>query len=174
MGEGHQSFARDGRTRNQTRRHQLQCSIQCLWDGRQKVGEGRQSLATDGGMWNQTKCHNSAISACGMGAQWEKAINLLPEMAECGIKPDKISYISAISDCEKDGKWEKAVNLLREMAERGIKPDKINYNSAIRGLRAGQSMGEGQYPLARDGRPRNQKQADMPYPEKRPPGHGAG
>ena len=75
--------------------------------------------------------YNSTISACGRGRQWEKALDLLQEMMDHGIKPNVVSYNSAISACKKGEKWEKAIDLLQEMTDHAIKPNVISYNSTI-------------------------------------------
>ena len=63
--------------------------------------------------------------------EWERALELLEEMRERGLKPDVISCSAAISACEKGGKWQSAVELLEEMRERGLKPDVISCSAAI-------------------------------------------
>lgn len=49
-------------------------------------------------------CYNAAISACGKGRQWQRAVGLLDVMREKGIAPDLISYNAAIDACGKGGR----------------------------------------------------------------------
>ena len=49
-------------------------------------------------------CYNAAISACGKGRQWQRAVGLLDVMREKGIAPDLISFNSAIDACGKGGR----------------------------------------------------------------------
>ena len=58
--------------------------------------------------------------------EWERALELLEEMRERGLKPNVISCNAAMSACAKVGKWERAVELLEKMKERGLKPDVIS------------------------------------------------
>jgi pentatricopeptide repeat protein len=75
--------------------------------------------------------YSVAISACGKGSKWERALELLSEMRERRIDPNAITYSAAISACEKGSQWEFALELLCEMRERRITPDVITYSAAI-------------------------------------------
>lgn len=83
--------------------------------------------------------YNAGISACAMGAQWDKALTLLWKMPERRFGPDATSYYAVISACEKGAqlfdrfwcgmlcvkKWEKALALLLKMPERRLEPNVI-------------------------------------------------
>lgn len=49
--------------------------------------------------------HSAAISTCGKGEQWEKALALLREMPAKSLEPNMISYNAAISACDKGDQW---------------------------------------------------------------------
>ena len=44
---------------------------------------------------------NAAISACGKGGQWQRALSLLDDMRKAGATMDVISFSAAVSACEK-------------------------------------------------------------------------
>ena len=85
----------------------------------------------DLGMDPDFHSNNSAIVAYGEGDQWEKAVDLLQDMAEGGLQPKWVCYNRAIGACGKGGLWEKALDLLGEMVDRGIKPDTIANSTVI-------------------------------------------
>ena len=60
---------------------------------------------------------NGAISACGKGLQWERAISLLDEMQCRGVAANGTSFAEAIWACEKGSQWETAICLLDGMNE---------------------------------------------------------
>jgi len=86
------------------------------------------------GLEPNTITYNAAISACGQGGQWERALPLLEGMKERGLEPDIITYSAAISACGKDGQWERALALLEEMKKRGLEPNNITYSAIIEAL----------------------------------------
>lgn len=51
-------------------------------------------------------CYNAVMTACGRGAQWQRALGLLKQMesGELGVWPDIISYNAAIDACAKSGR----------------------------------------------------------------------
>jgi pentatricopeptide repeat protein len=64
---------------------------------------------------------------------WPKALELLQQMDEDGIKPDDYCYSSAINCCGAEGRWEEACELIEKMKQGGPKsrPNKIAYTAAI-------------------------------------------
>ena len=48
--------------------------------------------------------HGAIISACGIGKQWQRALQLFEEMQARGTEADVITYNATISACEKAGK----------------------------------------------------------------------
>ena len=63
--------------------------------------------------------------------QWEKALHLLQEMKDRGIKPDVISYSSAISACERGKAVGENSRFPASKTDCAIKLNVISYNSAI-------------------------------------------
>ena len=53
--------------------------------------------------------YSAAISACEKGHEWQRALQLLEEMATAGVAPNVYSYSAAISACEKGARWEEAL-----------------------------------------------------------------
>jgi len=64
---------------------------------------------------------------------WRKALNLIDQMKENGVKPDAITYSSAIKVCGAAGQWEEALKLINIMQKGGPKtrPNRISYTNAI-------------------------------------------
>ena len=48
---------------------------------------------------------NAAISACGKGREWPRALDVLGVMARSSIQIDTITDNAAVSACEKGGEW---------------------------------------------------------------------
>lgn len=102
-----------------------------------RVGFSRKSLklfydARDRGVELDAFLYSSAISACGEGAMWQRARDLLDEMKEKGIQPNLICYNSTISVYERAAEWQKALELLEEMRSTGLaEPNVISYSSAM-------------------------------------------
>jgi pentatricopeptide repeat protein len=81
--------------------------------------------------------YNSAIDACSKGGQLQKAIDLLREMQQQGLKANLISYNSTVDACSGSGEWQVAVELLREMQQQQLVPDIIMYNRVINACQNG-------------------------------------
>ena len=83
--------------------------------------------------------YTAAIAACEGdrdGARWARAIALLGEMRERGVKPNITAYTAAISACEKGEQWERALALLDEMLAHDIPPEVEHYNAALKACAA--------------------------------------
>lgn len=74
---------------------------------------------------------NSAIVAYTKGGLWEKAVALLGEMEQRGLKPDVYTYSAAITACDKGGRPEDALALFAAMEARGIAPNCITMNAVL-------------------------------------------
>jgi pentatricopeptide repeat protein len=64
---------------------------------------------------------------------WTRAMILLDQMREDGLKPDGFSFSSAISCCGAEGRWKEALELMELMKRGGprTRPNKISYTAAI-------------------------------------------
>jgi len=76
----------------------------------------------------------AAVSACGQGTQWERALVLLEESASQRLVPSVVRHSAAISACEKGLQAGFALRLLAEMPRLQIAPSVISYNAAISAL----------------------------------------
>jgi pentatricopeptide repeat domain-containing protein 1 len=56
--------------------------------------------------------YNAAVSACGKGAQWQQALDLLVWMQQSGLVPEVITYNAAESDHEEGAQWLQALSSL--------------------------------------------------------------
>jgi pentatricopeptide repeat domain-containing protein 1 len=74
------------------------------------------------------------IIACAKAGLWRKALELLDEMEDNGVKPNEVSYSVCISACGNGGQWEKALELLYLMREKSMNINLITYNAAITAL----------------------------------------
>ena len=54
-----------------------------------------------------------AISACGKGREWPRALDVLGVMARSSIQIDTITCNAAVSACEKGGEWPHALDILQ-------------------------------------------------------------
>ena len=63
--------------------------------------------------------HNAAVSACGKGEQWQRAL-LLFSTLQVDLTPNEITFNAAMSACEKGSQWRIAVELLSRMPERQL------------------------------------------------------
>jgi len=61
--------------------------------------------------------YNAAISACGTGMQWQRALDLIGEMHSKGLQANVITYSAAISACEKGNQWQPALEFCCRGAE---------------------------------------------------------
>ena len=68
---------------------------------------------------------NAAISACGKGGQWQRALSLLDDMRKAGATMDVISFSAAVSACENGGQWQRASSLLDDMRQAGVRVDML-------------------------------------------------
>lgn len=103
--------------------------------------------------------YSVAITACGNGGQWSKALELLDQMRAMGVKINTITYNSAIqalakaarteskqqrrfdydkntaieseSNADSRALWCLALELLENMESEGVALDKFTYSSAI-------------------------------------------
>jgi len=95
----------------------------------------------DTGLKVNTITYNSAIAALSKAARnsaeditvllWEKALDLIQDMEEKGVRRDSFTFSSAISTCGSAGRWEEAVDLIKTMKRDGAKPNRVAYTSAI-------------------------------------------
>eukprot|EP00439_Symbiodinium_sp_Y106_P003655 s3447_g1.t1 len=76
--------------------------------------------------------HNAAISACSRARRWQRALALLPRMAQDFVHPTRISFNSAIESCETQ--WKVTVDLLAAMQRADIVPDDMSHGRALASL----------------------------------------
>ncbi|CAE7772860.1 Afg1l [Symbiodinium sp. CCMP2592] len=73
---------------------------------------------------------NSAISACALVTEWERALLLLRSMRHRGPKPSASSYSAALDALARGAEWASGLRLLSEMKRR-IAPDLVAVTSVI-------------------------------------------
>ena len=74
---------------------------------------------------------NAAISACGKGREWPRALDVLGVMARSSIQIDTITCNAAVSACEKGGERARALDMLGNMERSSIAMDMITCNAAV-------------------------------------------
>ena len=91
-------------------------------------GESFSSLESGSYMYDSSSFRQSEQNQL-----WRKALNLVDQMKEAGVKPDAISYSSAIKACGAAGRWKEALNIISIMQKGGpsIRPNRISYTNAI-------------------------------------------
>ena len=70
-------------------------------------------------------------SVCEKGAQWQKQLASLSEIADRLVIPNIGSWNAAISACDRAKQWETAFGLLREMAHQQLAPTVVSWRSVI-------------------------------------------
>ena len=72
---------------------------------------------------------NAAISACRIGREWPRALDVLGVMARSSIQIDTITCNAAVSACEKGGEWAHALDILGNMARSSMAMATITCNA---------------------------------------------
>jgi pentatricopeptide repeat protein len=101
--------------------------------------------------------YSVAITACGNGGEWSKALELLDKMKSMGMKVNTITYNAAINalakaarteskqkrrydydeateserDADPGALWRRVLGLIEDMKLEGVPLDKFTYSSAI-------------------------------------------
>ncbi|CAK9215004.1 unnamed protein product [Sphagnum jensenii] len=75
--------------------------------------------------------YNTVIDACAKLGFYEKVEELMEEMVEHGIEPDRITYTALIDAYGKSGQWEYAENTFKGMKGAHIEPDVMAYTAMI-------------------------------------------
>jgi len=63
---------------------------------------------------------NAAISACGEGAEWTRALDLMFQASRESLSPDAVTFASAIKACSRVRDWRRAVCLLGHAREHRV------------------------------------------------------
>jgi len=91
-----------------------------------------------------TIAYNSAITACGRGRLWRKALEMLGNMVE-GRVPTSIATCNAVmSACEKSGEWQRALDILRFMVASSVEVDSISLSTAVAACEGQLELGQGE------------------------------
>ncbi|CAE8604879.1 unnamed protein product [Polarella glacialis] len=72
-----------------------------------------------------------AISSCGKGRQWERALSTMTLVRQLGVRPNVVFCTAALSSCERSSRWEEALLLLRGMQDSCIKPSVVSFSAAV-------------------------------------------
>jgi pentatricopeptide repeat protein len=76
--------------------------------------------------------YSAAISACEKGGETARALQLLDEMKECGLKPEMITYTAAIQACAKGGDPVRAIQLFERVeASNELEANTVTYNAVL-------------------------------------------
>merc|ERR1719375_630558 len=59
--------------------------------------------------------YTTVMLALQQGGQWQRAIALLDQMREKGVKPDSKTYASVIATCVSSQQWKRAFKVLQRM-----------------------------------------------------------
>ena len=80
-------------------------------------------------------CYNAAITVCGSGGEWRRALQLLSDMEDRpNPPPDVYSFNTAIAACGRAGQWVAALELLERATSLGV-CDVVTFSSAMGALR---------------------------------------
>ena len=81
-------------------------------------------------------CYNAAITVCGSGGEWRRALQLLSAMEDRpNPPPDVYSFNTAIAACGRAGQWVAALELLERATSLGV-CDVVTFSSAMGALRS--------------------------------------
>jgi len=85
------------------------------------------------------RCYTIAITKCGKGKQWRRAVGLLEHMRDQEVPPNVFSYTAAMSACSKGKKkqWLVALTLLSQMKKEEIMPNAFSYTACISACETG-------------------------------------
>lgn len=67
----------------------------------------------------------AALDRCG---QWKRVPDLLAEMRDAGLTPDRVTFNTAIAALGTGGQWQLATVMLDEMKAAGLPPDTVEYH----------------------------------------------
>ncbi|KAL9245107.1 hypothetical protein vseg_018795 [Gypsophila vaccaria] len=76
-------------------------------------------------------CWNSMISGFAIHGKCEEAVDFFHAMADEGVNPDEVSFLSVLSACVHGGFVEKGLNLFSKMKKYGVMPGVKHYGCII-------------------------------------------
>uniref|UniRef100_A0A7S3Z8Q9 PROP1-like PPR domain-containing protein n=1 Tax=Lotharella globosa TaxID=91324 RepID=A0A7S3Z8Q9_9EUKA len=86
-------------------------------------------------------CYHGVLQTCKETGQWQKALKLLGDMEDHGLKPDATAVVLAIGSCGKGekekGKADAAEMLFKSMSSNGLVRDEASYEAFILALEVG-------------------------------------
>ena len=111
--------------------------LQSIRDNKHDWKKAVRLLNEMGSGGRTTAAFDATISACAMGGQSRRALELLDEMEKEGIIATGSTYRSVMNACVKNGDWRKALELFALIEDRGLKLTTATINLAISACRQG-------------------------------------
>jgi len=87
------------------------------------------------------KAFSKVMGACGKAQRWEQSLQVLQEMQEAEVDPDKLTMTAAINACGACAEWKMAMNLLGDLLRRDIDADVVTFTSVITACEKSHQLG---------------------------------
>eukprot|EP00903_Cladosiphon_okamuranus_P010313 g9760.t1 len=91
-----------------------------------------KSLQEEAGLTPTVSSYNVVVEALAKAGEWRKALDVLAEMKENGVRPTEFTYSRCMAACEKCGEVEQVLALLADLKKQeDIVPDSYVFNIAM-------------------------------------------
>eukprot|EP00427_Karlodinium_veneficum_P030757 CAMPEP_0169193098 /NCGR_PEP_ID=MMETSP1016-20121227/5980_1 /TAXON_ID=342587 /ORGANISM="Karlodinium micrum, Strain CCMP2283" /LENGTH=846 /DNA_ID=CAMNT_0009269509 /DNA_START=7 /DNA_END=2543 /DNA_ORIENTATION=- len=100
--------------------------------GRLDLSLQHLKVSLTGSLRDDVFLYSKAMKVCGDLKNWRKALELLNEMVQNGIKPNLVCYNTVIAACVKNKEGNAALRIVYHLLEKGVKLDHYTCSSALK------------------------------------------